>query len=312
MSGDAQESSHEPKTLPRQPDLDAGYPPPIRKTAYDQGEPKVLLPVESTFEPETLPGLGPRLPLGSSFPSPPAYIRKVRRSESPIMPSPEPTEPLDVTKSPKSMGSAGGPDNVQRQSNSKRHAAVSPEDIEWPLPSTFSDLGPKGDPHDSPNLGAGGAAKREKSKAKPPEPASPARGQGDRGQGSAGPSSPKPMTVRSQRYSPPHPGLRQRPAESPFDDNADDSASEYSVGTHEKGQWGSKLKPPEAKQINDDGISEMSVSSRRSNRNSWLNRRASDEISVVSSLDENEDRTAPPETDVMKRSLTALPEVRDD
>jgi len=71
------------------------------------------------------------------------------------------------------------------------------------------------------------------------------------------------------------------------------------------------LSVPEGKQINDDGISEMSVSSNRSDRKSHLNHRASDEISVVSSLNDIDDVVGPHEAGTGRRRslVTALPDV---
>ena len=100
-------------------------------------------------------------------------------------------------------------------------------------------------------------------------------------------------------------------AQSPFDDKANDSASDYSFSTQDIRPRSSMLTVPEAKKINDDGISEMSVSLRGSNRQSRLHHRASDEISVVSSLGEHDDNRRPHEAREGGGSFTALPQPDD-
>jgi hypothetical protein len=127
------------------------------------------------------------------------------------------------------------------------------------------------------------------SKAAPPRSVQPPVMQSDRGEGVAGPSTPRPESSSQRRPGSVDGSERNQANRSPFDDeNAANSASEYSASIQDKRRQSSMLDIPDAKNVNDDGISEMSISSGGSDRKSHLNQRASDEISVVSSLEENE------------------------
>lgn len=129
--------------------------------------------------------------------------------------------------------------------------------------------------------------------------------------GVAGPSGIRPVFDRPTSPTSPTMSERNRSTQSPFDDeNATESASEYSVSVQDKRRRSSMLDVPEERHINDDGISEMSVSSRVINRKSSLNHRTSDEISVVSSLNDNDDVGSFHEGRAGSQSLiTALPEI---
>jgi hypothetical protein len=110
----------------------------------------------------------------------------------------------------------------------------------------------------------------------------------DRGEGVAGPSSPKQGFARPGEHTGPSRSEPNLSRQSPFDDdNADDSASNYSTSIQDKRRVSSMLDLHKGKQIEDDGVSAMTVSSRGSNRKSRLHQRTSDEISVISSLHEN-------------------------
>ena len=88
--------------------------------------------------------------------------------------------------------------------------------------------------------------------------------------------------------------------------------SECGISTRDKRYRGSALNVPGGKHINDDGISEMSVSLGGSNRRSHLNPRVSGEISVVSSLNDNDDVGGLHEARAGRQSLiTALPDIDD-
>ena len=133
----------------------------------------------------------------------------------------------------------------------------------------------------------------------------------DRGKGIAGPSGPRPLVSSSAVPFVPN-GTEHRVASpSPFDDKENDSASEYSVTIPDNRPRNSMLTVPERRQINDDGISEMSVSSRPSNRQSHLNHRTSDEISVVSSIGEHDENRRTHEIREGGGSFTALPQEGD-
>ncbi len=304
LSADARESSHEAKAAPDQRQVGASSVPEMPLTGPERAETKAL-PVESTFVPGILPGLAPRSPAGTSFVSPPPYRTNDGRADSPSVLMPDPIEPLDVTRSPNIAGSARRPVSARRQSASKRHASVSAEDVEWPLPSPFKDLSPKEDIPSVPPLEATEGRKSASPNAGPPSKIRP-----DRGEGMVGPSSSILAQSGAQRHSSPNPSERHLSTHSPFDDdNANVSESDYSVSIQDNHHRSSMLEMFEGRQINDDGISEMSVSSRSSNRKSHLNHRASDEISVVSSLDENDDVTRSNEARAGSRSLTALPDI---
>jgi hypothetical protein len=135
-----------------------------------------------------------------------------------------------------------------------------------------------------------------------------------REEGVTGPSSLRPMLSNPAAPASPTASERKLSTPSPFDDeNGHDSTSDYSVSVQDKRPRSSMLHVPGGRQVNDDGISEMSISSQGSNRKSRLNQRASDEISRVSSLNENDDFGNIQDARVDRgSSVYALPQIDDD
>jgi hypothetical protein len=300
MSNDAHQSSHEPKFLPRERGMSASFLPTLPSIRQEPSEGKTS-PVESTFAPGILPGITPSSPSGSSYSSPPPYRRSDRRSDSPSVLLPEPVEPLDVTRAAKAERNTRRPPSLQRHPSSKRHGSVTADDIDWPLPSPFRDLSPKEDVPEVPTLRAIGVERQASLLKEPadwPLPAPPALARSDR-RATGSSSSWRQSHHSSHRES----GTRQ-PTESPFDDNADDNSSEYSVPVGAEYRPSSMLNVPEQKHINDDGISEMTVSSTESNRKSRLHERELDEISDVSSLNEADEVPSLHEAKLVRRSMS--------
>lgn len=292
FSSDAEESLDEPKHAPDEHGMSASSVPDLASTVPEQHQLQSP-PVNVETEPRIQPGLAPKSPSTASF-SPPAtfvcpppYRKLDRRSDSPSILLADAIEPLDVTKSPKSCGPVKRPVSAQPTSSLKRHRSSSRSDDDWPLPSTYGTPTPETDRSDSPPQRGPEGGKSEWSQARPylPHPASMVRlGRGD---GIVGPSSPPPTSRHgpaqaSVNSSEPDP-LRQ----SPFDDDStDNKISKYSISTQDQGRPSSMLNVGEGRHINEDGISEMSVSSPPSHRNSRLHHRGSDEVSAVSSFTE--------------------------
>jgi hypothetical protein len=310
LGGCIQGPSHEPKKATEERGIGAGTISLIRSKTPEQAEIKAW-PVESTFAAGILPGLAPRSPTGTSFASPPPYFQEERRSDSPTHHLTDPIEPRE-TSSEKVEEPARRPASSHRQSSSKRHGSVRGAEIDWPLPSPFRDLSAKKEGYSAPPLLTVEGVRPGSSKTQSSEPLPTPTTDLDLREDVSGPSIPTPMFSRPNGQPSPNGSERNLSRQSPFgDEHADDSESEYSVSVREKRPRSSMLIVPEGKQINDDGISEMSVSSIRSNRKSRLNQRASDEISVVSSLNDIDDVGGPHEAGVGRRRslVTALPDI---
>ena len=130
----------------------------------------------------------------------------------------------------------------------------------------------------------------------------------DREDESVGPSSPMPIFGSVSGKASPSASEQALSTPSLFgDDITHDGVSVYSVSSQEKGRQSSMLNVPTGSHINDDGISEMSISSGGTHRNSQLQHQAMDEISAVSSLNENDDRSIQELTFSGRSSATALP-----
>ena len=312
LGGYAQGPSLEPKKASDEQGNDgAGTVTFTRSRTPEQGEIKAW-PVEPTFAAGILPGLASRSPTGTSFASPPPYFKGEGRSDSPTHYLVDSIEPRAVTSSEKVEEPARRPISAHRQSSSKRHSSVRGADMDWPLPSPFRDLNSKAEVQGTPPVLIVEGVRPGSSKKQSSEPMPPPMTNPDHREGGSGPTSPSPVLSRPTRRPSPKPSIRSSSRQSPFgDEHADDSESEYSVSVRDKRPRSSMLSVPEGKQINDDGISEMSVSSNRSDRKSHLNHRASDEISVVSSLNDIDDVVGPHEAGTGRRRslVTALPDV---
>jgi hypothetical protein len=306
----AQGSSQEPKKAIVEHGHDgAGTVTFTRSRTPEQGEIKAW-PVDSTFTAGILPGLASSSPTGNSFASPPPYFKGEGRSDSPSHYLADSNEPRAVTSSEKVEEPARRPVSSHRQSSSKRHGSVRGADIDWPLPSPFRDLNANQEVQGIPPVLIVEGVRPGSSKQQPSEPMPSPMTTLEQREFVSGPASPSPVFSRPNRRPSPKPSERSVSRQSPFgDEHADDSESEYSVSVRDKRPRSSMLSVPEGKQINDDGISEMSVSSNRSNRKSRLNHRASDELSVVSSLNDVDDITGPHEVGTGRRRslVNALP-----
>jgi hypothetical protein len=312
LGGSVQGSSQEPKKAIVEHGNDgAGIATFTRSRTPEQGEVKAW-PVDSTFGAGILPGLAPRSPASNSFAAPPPYFNSEGRSGSPTHYLGDAIEPRAITSSEKVEEPARRPMSAHRQSSSKRHGSVRDTDMDWPLPSPFRDLNAKGEGQGAPPVLIVEGVRPGSSRKQSSEPVPPPMPKLNRGEGVSGPPNPSPVLGRPTRRPSPQPSVQSVSRQSPFgDEHADDSESEYSVSVQDKRPRSSMLSVPEGKQINDDGISEMSVSSNRSNRKSHLNHRASDEISVVSSLNDVDDVAGPHEAGAGRRRslVTALPDV---
>lgn len=173
-------------------------------------------------------------------------------------------------------------------------------------------MSPASDTHEGGSSGATEDDKAEESKGSPGPPPALEKISSDGGESQEEPFGPLPVIAKHSRHGSRGKKGHRLSGQSPFDDDTNDSASEYSVPSQEKQRQSAMLEVPEGRKVNEDGISEMTVSSSRGNSHRQrLNQRASDEISVVSALEENEGSDNRGTAKVERRSVSPIQEHRD-
>lgn len=193
-----------------------------------------------------------------------------------------------MTKSPRFLGPGQRPISPRPESLAKYHPPTGSQIIDWPLRSLDGLPNSEVDKRSRRRLGAAKDGSFNSSVAVSHRPEPSIRRHKDCADESVGSSSLMPILRSVSGKASPRASEPDLSRPSLFgDDNSRDCVSVYSVSSQEKGRQSSMVNLHTGRQLNDDGISEMSISSRGTHWNSQLQPQTMGEISAVSSLNES-------------------------